>query len=97
MPNIQFKNPSKSTKAKLLYLFILCLYMEIDTKIRKWGNSYGVLIPKSVLEEEHLTENDSIKINIIGKKKDLEKLFGLCKFKKPTNEIIKEIKEAYDD
>ncbi len=77
-------------------MFIQCLNMEIETKLRKWGNSYGVLLPKEVVENQNLKEDSIVKINISPKKPDFRKLFGLCKFKKPMKEIIKEIKEGHD-
>ena len=67
----------------------------IEGKITRWGNSYGILIPKETLEKQHLHEQDEIVITI-QKKSNLEKLFGLCKFKKSTKEMLKEIREGYD-
>ncbi len=69
--------------------------MEIESKIRKWGNSYGVMLSKQFLESEHLQESDVVKVNI-SKKSDLTKLCGLWKFKRPIKEIMKDIKEGYD-
>ncbi len=70
--------------------------METVSKIRRWGNSYGVLVPKQLIEEKNLSEGDEVVITL-EKKADLSKLFGLCKFKKPTSELMKEIREGYDD
>ncbi len=70
--------------------------MEIESKVRKWGNSYGVMLPKQFLESEHLQEEDIVKVNIISKKADIGKLRGLWKFKRPIKEIMKDIKEGYD-
>ena len=68
----------------------------IESKIRKWGNSYGVLIPKGEIDKKQLSENDKVVITL-ERKVDLGPLFGICKFKKSTKEIIKEIREGYDD
>lgn len=70
--------------------------MEAVSKIRKWGNSFGVLVPKDLIIEERLNEGDEVVVQI-KKKYDLSRLFGLCKFKKPTSEIMREIREGYDD
>lgn len=70
--------------------------MEIESKIRKWGNSYGVMLSKQFLESEHLQEEDIVKVNIVSKKADIGKLQGLWKFKRPIKEIMKDIKEGYD-
>ena len=37
----------------------------IKAKIRKWGNSYGIVIPKEVIESENLKENENIEIIIV--------------------------------
>ena len=70
--------------------------MEIETKIRKWGNSYGLILPKNIVENQNLNENDTVLVNVKPKKVDLSVIFGICKFKKSTNEIIKEIRRGYD-
>ncbi|HLC58767.1 MAG TPA: AbrB/MazE/SpoVT family DNA-binding domain-containing protein [Candidatus Nanoarchaeia archaeon] len=71
--------------------------MEVETKIRKWGNSYGVILPKSVIETGMFSDNDEVIVKIKKKKKDLSELAGLWKFKRPIEEIMKDIKEGYDD
>lgn len=68
----------------------------METKIKKWGNSYGVLLKKEELVMNSLHEGDLVEIEIKKKKKiDLSPLFGLCKFKKSADQIKKEIKEEY--
>ncbi|MAG47198.1 hypothetical protein CL617_01210 [archaeon] len=70
--------------------------MTFETRIRKWGNSYGFLIKKEEMKKRNLHENEKIIVNI-KKRKNLEELFGLCHFKKPVKEIMREIKKGYDD
>ena len=70
--------------------------MEIETKIRKWGNSYGLILPKNIVEDQNLTENDVVLVDVKPKKTDLSPIFGICKFKKSTKEIMKEIRVGYD-
>lgn len=38
--------------------------MEIKTKAKKWGSSIGFILPKSVVEEKCIKENDEIIIEI---------------------------------
>jgi len=45
------------------------------TKIREWGNSLGVIIPKDIVIREELRANDEITITI-SKKENLEDFFG---------------------
>ena len=62
------------------------------TKTRKWGNSLGVRIPKDVVKEMKLRENQEIAIEIKQKENVLKELFGFAKGKisKSTEEILKE-------
>jgi antitoxin component of MazEF toxin-antitoxin module len=55
--------------------------MEIETKIRKWGNSYGVLLPKELLEKEKITK-DSRVIITLTKPLLIKDIFGTLKGKK---------------
>jgi len=53
-----------------------------ESKVRQVGSSFGVLIPKEVLEEDKLRKDQRVKVAII--KKDLsllEKAFGSVKTK----------------
>lgn len=34
----------------------------MEARIQKWGNSQAVRIPKAILEEVHLQENDKVRI-----------------------------------
>ena len=62
------------------------------TKTRKWGNSLGVRIPKDVVNEMGLRENQEIVVELMPKENVLKELFGFAKGKinKSTEEIIKE-------
>lgn len=33
--------------------------------IKKWGNSHGVRLPKSILEEAHIKENDEVDFYVV--------------------------------
>ncbi len=55
--------------------------MAVETKVRRWGNSMGVILPKILIEEKHIKENDTILIEVI-KEADLSDIFGSLKGKK---------------
>ena len=76
-----------------------------ETKLRAWGNSVGVVIPKEALKEENLSINDEVEVTIRKKSNVLKDVFGtLKKFKaksrKSTDrllrEIDKELKSRFD-
>tara|TARA_Y100000310_G_scaffold272994_1_gene288255 strand:- start:4852 stop:5076 length:225 start_codon:yes stop_codon:yes gene_type:complete len=73
--------------------------IEIKTKLRKWGNSFGVVLPINKLKKEKIHEGEEV-IVLLTKRKinPLRETFGTYKFKKSTQEIMDEIdRELYDD
>ena len=67
----------------------------IETKVKRWGNSLGIIIPSETIEMKDLKENDEIKILIIkDSKRVFKKTFGLLKGKitKPTQQIKNELR-----
>lgn len=73
---------------------------QIKTKIKKWGNSFGIILPKDFINKEKLGEGESIEIAVKTKNKqtvgevfDLAKKNQLPKLKKSTDELVKEIDE----
>lgn len=72
--------------------------IEINTKLRKWGNSFGIVVPLSKMGNETIREGEEVKILLIKEKVNLKKLFGAHKFEKTTDKIMREIDRAlYDD
>ena len=73
--------------------------IEIKTKLRRWGNSLGVVVPMNSLQKEKFEEGDEI-ILLITKEKEnvLKETFGIHKFKKPIKKLMKESdKELYNE
>ncbi|MEK6892447.1 MAG: AbrB/MazE/SpoVT family DNA-binding domain-containing protein [Nanoarchaeota archaeon] len=72
--------------------------LEVEAKVRKWGRSFGVVIPKDKIIEEGIKENDTINL-LIGKKSNvLRETFGTMKFKKSTQEMLDESdREDWDE
>ena len=72
--------------------------IEIEATIRKWGRSFGIVIPMDKIKKENLSEDDKIKILITKKKNPLRETFGTFKFKRPIDRILKEgDKESWDE
>ncbi len=67
--------------------------IELETKARKWGNSIGVSLPKDVIEKANIKPDKEVRLFIQDKKIDLSKFFGTLKIKKPTQEILDEIRQ----
>ena len=70
---------------------------EVITKLKKWGNSYGVLLPMKVIAGQKLKENSEVVITVKPHKTiTLRGLFELAKkyplkSKKSTEEIMNEM------
>jgi len=65
-------------------------------KLRAWGNSVGVILPKEMLKEESLSINDEVDIILKKRSNPLKDAFGkLREFKaksgKSTDKILQEI------
>jgi len=67
--------------------------MAIQVKTKKWGNSIGIIIPSEAIEKFNIKPEEEIVIEIERKNNILKELFGKAKFKKPTGQIIKEVRE----
>ncbi len=53
-----------------------------ESKVRKIGSSFGVLIPKKIMETDHLKEDETIQLVILKKDpKLIDQMFGSAKGK----------------
>ncbi len=72
--------------------------IEVEARLKRWGRSFGVVIPMDKIKKEDFSENDKIRILIAKKKNPLKEHFGSFKFKRSTEEILKEgDKESWDE
>ena len=69
----------------------------VTAVVKKWGNSYGVILPIKVVRTHHITENDVIDVKIKKKVKPINSLFGTLKLKKSTQKIKDELRAGWDD
>ncbi|MBU2616385.1 MAG: hypothetical protein KKB79_00170 [Nanoarchaeota archaeon] len=72
--------------------------MEIKTKLRKWGNSFGVVVPQKDIESSGIKEGEEIILLLRKENKEdvLKEMFGTFKFKKSTDKLMKEIDNELD-
>lgn len=49
------------------------------SRLKRWGNSFGVLIPKEMVEKEGLKEGEEVQVSIT-KTSDIKHLFGKYPF-----------------
>lgn len=65
----------------------------ITGKIRKWGNSMGMLLSKKDLFDLGIRENDEVDVILAKKTSVLMDMAGKLKFSKPTAELLKEARK----
>ena len=72
--------------------------LEVEAKVRKWGRSFGIVIPKDKVKEEGIKENEIVRLLIAKRTNVLKETFGTMKFKRSTQEILDESdREDWDE
>ncbi|MAF37087.1 hypothetical protein CL622_08290 [archaeon] len=62
----------------------------MDAKIKRWGNSLGVILPKKMVDENKLKVHDTIEV-VIKKKKSFLNFYGALKDSPEFDDIMGEI------
>jgi len=72
--------------------------LEFNAKVKKWGNSLGIVIPKEQLNMDKLKEEDEVYIIAIKKNNTLKETFGILKGKIRSGQEAKDIsrRDLYD-
>ncbi len=65
----------------------------ITTKVKEWGNSIGVIIPKDAAERLNIKPGDEISMEIEKKGNALKEIFGTGRYKKTTEELLNETRK----
>ena len=60
-----------------------------EATIKKWGNSLAIVIPKEVVEQQHLKLNEKVDFSVF-KKADLRDVFGTLP-RKMTGQKMKDM------
>jgi antitoxin component of MazEF toxin-antitoxin module len=68
----------------------------VNAVVKKWGNSYGVILPVKIVRENDLSENEIIEIQIKKKIRNIRALYGTLKLDKSTQKIKDELREGWD-
>lgn len=70
----------------------------MELVIKKWGRSFGAVIPMEKAKQLKLKEDDVVHADLFKERTELSKLFGIAKLKRPTAEILAESdKECWDE
>ena len=68
--------------------------MAIVANVKKWGNSIGIVLPKELVRNQHLRENDRVIVEV-AKEADLTKLFGSLKRKMSGQGFKDRVREGW--
>ena len=69
-----------------------------ETKLKKWGRSFGVLVPMEQIKKANLDENEKIEVVVSKKRNPLKETFGTVKLRRSTKEMLDESdREAWDE
>lgn len=70
--------------------------MKASARVRKIGNSLGVVIPSEEAKRSGIKEGDVVEIEI-QRRVSFKELFGSAKFSKSTDELVKEAREGWGE
>ena len=69
-----------------------------EARLKKWGRSFGVVVPMEQIKQANLDENEKIEVVVSKKRNPLKETFGTVKLRRSTKEILDESdREAWDE
>ena len=72
--------------------------LELESQLKKWGNSYAFRVSKDRVRKNKMKINQKFKILVTPERNVLKETFGTAKFKKSTEQMMKETDKAlYND
>ena len=75
--------------------------ININSKLKRMGNSLGIIVPSVVVNEQGLKEGENLVVSIKIKKSSVGDMLREArkqklKFKRPTQEILDELDEDWN-
>ncbi len=67
----------------------------LTCKVKKWGNSLGVVIPNGKAKEMGIRPEDTIIIRVERKENPLRELYGALPLLKPTKKVLHEARRNF--
>jgi antitoxin component of MazEF toxin-antitoxin module len=65
--------------------------------IKKWGNSYGILLPAAFVRSRNLSENEVVEVDIRKRDFQMKDCFGIVKSRKSIQKIKDELRAGWGD
>jgi len=70
--------------------------MKVTAKIRRIGNSLGLIIPKEEVSRKKLKEGDVVEIEVL-RRTHMKEMFGSIKFKRSSQELKDEARAGWGE
>ncbi len=70
--------------------------MKVGTRIKRIGNSLGIIIPKEEADREKIKEGDLVEVEVL-RCINLEEMFGSVKFRKTAQELKDEMRREWGE
>ena len=70
-----------------------------NVKVKKWGNSFGIILPAEIVKNENIKENTELEILInLKNKTKAGDIFGILRGKltKETDDLLKEVDRDFE-
>jgi len=71
----------------------------INAKVKKWGNSFGIILPAGIVKSQNIKEGSALEILInLKNKTKAGDIFGILKLKlkRDTSELLKEVDRDFE-
>lgn len=66
-------------------------------KLKRWGNSLGLIVPSETVHERQLRDGDLLEIEIRGRTQTLYDLAGSIQLRSDLDSLMREVKAGWDD
>mgnify|MGYP001576066158 CR=1 FL=1 len=78
-------------------------YMKpVTARVKRWGNSLGVILPKNIVDQQNISEGSEIellvnkgKVSTVGDLFEFARSMKIAKSRKSTEEIMREIDKDF--
>lgn len=70
--------------------------MRISARVRRIGNSLGIIIPKQEVVDEKIEEGDLVEVEVL-RCTSLKEMFGSVKFRKTAQELKDETRREWGE
>jgi len=71
----------------------------INTKVKRWGNSFGIILPADIVKQNKIKEGTNIEVRLTTKNKTkVRDIFGILKGKltRDTDDLLKEVDRNFE-